>query len=408
MQGFMGGALIPLAFNLILQLLPPSKRVVGFSLFGFASTFAPGIGPSLGGWLTDNFTWISIFYINILPGGIMLAMIAYGMECCPPRWSLLKEGDWWGIATMAVGLGSLTIFLEEGERKDWFGSVLITRLAVIATISLAWFFWHELRVKKPFINLRLIGRRNFGLSCLLNFAVGVALYGSIYLLPVYLAQIQGYSALQIGGVIMWAGLPQLLILPFLNLIQSRFDVRYVVFTGVVIFTISLLMNTVMTHETGLDQLRWSQLLRAIGQPLVMIPITAIATGKIEKEQVGSASGIFNMLRNLGGSVGIALLATMLTQREQFHSVRIGEAVSSWAAPTQDRMTELQQQFFNHGVDAVTAQQQAYALLHQLVQRESYVMAFNECFLLIAATLFLSGALILLCEKPQVQGSVAAH
>jgi DHA2 family multidrug resistance protein len=322
----------------------------------------------------------------------------YGIKPQPSQPELLKQGDWWGIISMAIGLASLQIVLEEGTRKDWFNSLLIVNLGVVAVIFLAIFFWIELTRKRPFINLRLLRDRNFGLASIVNVSLGVGLYGSIYILPLYLAQIQQYNALQIGEVLMWAGIPQLFLIPLVPKLIQRVDIRLVIAVGVSLFAVSCFMNSDLTNLTGIDQLRWSQLVRALGQPLIMIPLSGVATAGIPKEQAGSASGLFNMMRNLGGSFGIAALGTLLTQREQFHSNRLGEAVSFYNPATQQRIDELTQLFISKGADAITAQDRAFKSLESIVRRESYVMAFNDCFYFIGFALLLSGIAILFIKR----------
>lgn len=231
------------------------------------ATFAPSIGPTIGGWLTDNLGWEYIFYLNIIPGIIMLTAIAYAIPSKPMQLHLRKNGDWWGISSMAIGLGCLEVFLEEGNRKDWFGSELIVRCAIFAVIFIAIFLWIELTSSKPFINLRLLLRRNFSIGTIAGIALGLGLYGSIYILPLYLAQIQDYTAMQIGEVIMWSGLPQLFLIPFVPKLMQRFDVRFIAAVGFSIFAVSCFMNSNMTSQTDITQLRWSQLVRALGQPL---------------------------------------------------------------------------------------------------------------------------------------------
>ncbi|MFH7025406.1 MAG: DHA2 family efflux MFS transporter permease subunit [Heteroscytonema crispum UTEX LB 1556] len=408
LQGFTGGVLIPSAMTIVLTTLPPSKQPVGLAAFAISAVFAPSIGPTLGGWLTENYGWEYSFYINIFPGTLMLTGIWYGIKQERPQYNLLKQGDWWGIFSMAIGLASLQVVLEEGSRKDWFGSPLIVRLSVIAAIFLALFFWIELTRKQPFINLRLLRYRNFGLASIVNVSLGVGLYGSIYILPLYLAQIQRYNALQIGEVLIWAGAPQLLIIPLIPRIMQRIDVRLMVAVGVVLFSISAFMNSSMTFQTGHDQLIWSQLVRAMGQPLIMVPLTSIATAGLNPKDAGSASGLFNMMRNLGGSIGIASLATLLTNREQFHSNRLGESISLYNPATQERINQLTQYFVSRGADLSTAQDQAIKAIDNVVRRESFVMAFNDCFYFIAIALLLSGVAILFLKKVKPTGGAVAH
>ncbi|WP_218082195.1 DHA2 family efflux MFS transporter permease subunit [Anthocerotibacter panamensis] len=407
LQGFSGGVLIPMAFTVMLTTLPPSKQTIGLALFGMTATLAPSIGPTIGGWLTENFGWEYIFYINVIPGALMLAALWFTMDPRPLQLNLLKKGDWWGILTMAIGLGSLQIVLEEGSRKDWFGSDLIARLAVVAVVFLALFLWIEFTRKEPFINLRLFAKGNFGLGSIVNVTLGLGLYGSVYILPLYLAQIQGYNALQIGQVIMWAGLPQFFIFPLLPRLMKRFDTRVLLLVGLALFSTSCFMNAGMTHDTGADQLIWSQIVRALGQPLIITPLSSLITIGVGKD-AGSASGLFNMMRNLGGSMGIALLATLLDQREKFHSSTIGEAVSRYNPLTEERLDQLTQNFMRHGMDFYTAQNQAMAQLDRLVRREATVMAFNDCFFIIGVGLLLGGLVVLLMKKGTSPGAGAGH
>jgi DHA2 family multidrug resistance protein len=397
LQGLTGGALIPLAFQVILA-LPPSKRTIGMALFSITATFAPAIGPTVGGYLSDTFHWPVIFYMNILPGLLMLSTVMYAIKREAGDFSLLKGIDGWGILSMAVGLASLTIFLEEGERKDWFGSHLITILFVIAVIFISLFIWIELKTSKPFINLRLLKNRNFGLGCLVNFVVGLSMYGALYLLPLYLSTIQNYNSIYIGRTMMWAGLPQLLILPFVPRLLKYFDSRWVAFFGINIFAISCFMNYALTLDVGIDQLRWSQFVRAMGQPLLMVPLSTITMGYISREQAGSASGLFNMLRNLGGSVGIAILSTILTTREHFHSAEIGEGISLYHRGTTHRLYLYRSLFDAAAIDPVTGTIKAIAALDATVRQQAYIMAFNDCFLVVCVCLGISSLLILSCRK----------
>lgn len=397
LQGLTGGALIPLAFQVILS-LPPSRRTMGMALFSITATFAPAIGPTVGGYLTETFHWPVIFFLNVVPGAFMLFTVIYAIEQDKADPSLLKRVDYWGIGTMALGLSSLTIFLEEGQRKDWFGSNLIIWLGLSAVVFLASFLYIELTSKEPFINLRLLKQRNFGLGCLVNVVIGLAMYGALYLLPMYLSTIARYNSVYIGKTMMWAGLPQLAIIPFVPKLLKRFDPRVVAFVGINIFAASCLMNSGLSHLVGIDQLKWSQMVRAIGQPLLMVPLSTITMGLVAREQGGSASGLFNMLRNLGGSVGIALLSTMLTVREKFHSAKIGEGITIYQRATRERLLGLEQGFVAHGFDPATSMKKALAALDATVRREAYVMAFNDCFLAVGVALIGASCLILLCQK----------
>ncbi|GAA6618839.1 DHA2 family efflux MFS transporter permease subunit [Scytonema sp. NUACC26] len=407
-QGLTGGVLIPMAFTIVLTSLPPVKQPIGLALFSITATFAPSIGPTIGGWLTDNFSWQYNFYLNIIPGILLVAMVWYAIAPQPLQLNRLKGGDWLGIVSMAIGLGSLEVVLEEGNRKDWFGSPVIVRLAIVAVIFIALFLWIEFTRKKPFINLRLLARRNFGIGSVAGLALGLGLYGSVYILPLYLSQIQNYTAMQIGEVIMWSGLPQLFLIPFVPRLMKYFDVRFMAAVGFSLFAVSCFMNSHMTQYTGINELRWSQLVRAIGQPLMILPLTSLTTANIEKEQAGSASGLFNMMRNLGGSMGIAALSTLLTRREQFHSNRIGEAVSLYNPQTQQRIEQLTEFFTSRGSASSVAREQAIEQIANTVRREAYIIAYNDCFYFIGFALLLTGLALLFCKKVKANNAAAAH
>jgi len=408
-QGFAGGVLIPLAFTIVITLLPKAKQPAGMALFALSATFAPAIGPTIGGYLTENWGWQYIFYVNLVPGAAMLAMLWYALEPAPMQLGLLRRGDWPGIATMAIGLAALQTVLEEGEKDDWFGSPFIVRLSLVATASLALFVAIELRVRRPLLNLRLLARRNFGFGILANFLLGTALYGSVFILPVYLARIQGYNAEQIGAVLAWTGLPQLVLIPLVPQAMKRLDARLIVAFGLALFAASNFMNVDLSAATAADQLFWPNVVRAVGQAFVLAPLSAIATGGIEAEHAGSASALFNMLRNLGGAIGIAVLQTFLTTREQYHSSVLSASVSLFDEATRSRIAGLARYFLAHGAgDPGEAWHRAVVAIGRIVRQQAYVLAFGDTFYLLGAGLVAALAATLLLRKPARLDAGAGH
>ena len=408
-QGFSGGVLIPLAFTLIITLLPKGKQPIGLALFALSATFAPAIGPTIGGYLTENFGWQYIFYVNLVPGALMIGMLCFSLEARPMRLSLLRDGDWLGIMTMAIGLAALQTVLEEGNKDDWFGSPFIVRLSIIAAVALALFFVIELSAEKPLLNLRLLLRRNFGFGILANILLGFALYGSVYILPSYLARIQGYNSEQIGMVLAWTGLPQLLLIPLVPRLMQRFDPRILIAAGFALFAASNFMNITMTSDYANDQLLWPDIVRAVGQALVMTPLSAVATAGIEAENAGSASSLFNMMRNLGGAIGIAMLQTFLTKREQYHSNVLMQSVSMFEEATRARIAQLTEYFVNHGVlDRTDAAHRAYVAIGHIVQKQAFILAFSDTFYLLGASLIVALVASLLLKKPDHVSSGGAH
>lgn len=411
MQGFTGGALIPMAMTLVMAKLPPSKRAIGMAIFGLTATLAPTMGPTLGGYLSELYGWPSIFYINWVPGLFLIFGIWWGLDKEKTHLEFLAKADWIGIALMAIGLGSLTIFLEEGNSKDWFDSTFIVTFAALALFGIVGWIATSLTRAEPFVNLRLYGERNFLVANVLSACVGMGLYGASFLLPLYLGQIANYTPMQIGEVIMWAGLPQLFVMPFAAVLSSKVDNRILCSIGLAMFGISCLMNANLDATTGYDQLLWSQVVRALGQPLIMLTLSNFAMQGIAPKDMSSAASLFNMTRNLGGSVGIALLATALTNREHFHSARLGESISSYAPATQQRLDQLTAAFSSSGIDAVTAANQALAALDRIVRRESYIMAYNDGFVIMGFVLIACIVVLWFSNKvksPSGGGGAGAH
>src|SRR5215475_5051506 len=409
LQGFAGGVLIPLAFTIIITLLPRAKQPIGLALFALSATFAPAIGPTIGGYLNENYGWEFIFYVNLVPGIVMIAMLWFSLEPAPMRLSLLKEGDWAGIVTMAIGLGSLQTVLEEGNKDDWFGSPFITRLAIISAVSLSLFLWIEFTTRKPLLNLRLLFRRNFGLGTLSNVMLGAALYGSSFILPLYLSQTQGYNAEQIGEVLAWTGLPQLLLIPLVPKLLKVVDARILVGAGLALFATSNFMNIYMSHDVAGDQLLWPNIVRAIGQAVVLAPLSAIASAGIERENAASASSLFNMMRNLGGAIGIATLQTFLTKREQFHSNILSDSVSVFDDATRARIAQLTQYFLSHGIaDPAQAWRKAVVAIGRDVRQEAFLMGYGDTFFLLGIVLTVAVVAVLLLRKADRPAAGAAH
>ncbi|MGV1866292.1 MULTISPECIES: MDR family MFS transporter [unclassified Rhizobium] len=407
-QGFSGGVLIPMAFTIIITLLPKAKQPIGLALFALSATFAPAIGPTIGGYLTENWGWQYIFYVNLVPGVLMLGMLWASLDRAPTNLSLLAKGDWPGIITMSVGLAALQTVLEEGNKEDWFGSDFIRRLSIIAAVSLILFLYIELKSAHPLLNLRLLVRRNFGFGIVSNFMLGVALYGSVFVLPIYLTRIQGYNAEQIGMVLAWTGLPQLLLIPLVPRLMKLVDIRLLIIVGFALFAVSNFMNIHMTGDYATDQLFWPNIVRAVGQALVFTPLSAIATSGIEQENAGSASALFNMMRNLGGAVGIAVLQTFLTKREQFHSNILTSSVSVFQDATRDRVAKLTAYFMSHGVsDQALATHKAVVGIALKLRKQANILAFSDTFYLLGVALVIALLASLLLKKPgQVSGGGA--
>lgn len=396
-QGFTGGALIPMALTMVTTRLPKSRQPFGFALFGFTAVFAPAIGPTIGGWLTVTYNWHYIFYVNVVPGLVLIWAVWYGVDKEPMHLDRLRHGDWLGILFMAAGLGSMIAVLEEGEREAWFTADWIRYATATAIVAIPVAVIIELTREDPFLDLSLLRNRGLGPASIIGLALGLGLYGTVYILPLYLAEVQGYDPFQIGEVVMWMGAPQLLILPVLPFFMRRIDLRYLVAFGLALFAISNLMNGYLSPDTALPQLRLPQLVRAVGQPFIIVPLSSLATGSLDRSQQGQASAIFNVMRNLGGSIGISLLATFTTIREHYHFSIIAAHVSVNGWMAQARIAEMA-----HGLAArsapLLARVQAIETLRDMVRRQAFVMTYSDCFFVIGIGLALSIPALLLAPR----------
>ncbi|MGL5361147.1 MAG: DHA2 family efflux MFS transporter permease subunit, partial [Shewanella sp.] len=366
------------------------------------------IGPTLGGWLTEHFSWHYLFYINVPPGLLVMAMLAYGLEKRPIAWEKLQNVDLAGIITMALGMGCLEVVLEEGNRKDWFGSELIRYLAVIAVVNLALFIWLQLRRKDPLVNIRLLAKRDFALSTVAYFLLGMALFGAIYLIPLYLSQVHDYTPLEIGAVIMWMGFPQLLVLPLVPKLMERFDSRYLAAFGFFMFAISYYLNSHMSADYAGEQMIASQIVRALGQPFILVPIGMLATMHIPPHDNASASTVLNVMRNLGGAFGIALVATLTDTLSRGHLAHIKESVPAVSASAQTYLHHSASMLQQGGSDPYIAAAQAKMLLGKTMLQQAYIQAYNDVFLLMGSLLLIAVFAVLFIRKKPLQSNHPSH
>jgi DHA2 family multidrug resistance protein len=407
-QGFAGGVLIPTAITIVRTRLPADKQPIGVALFGMVATFAPAIGPTVGGWLTENWSWHYIFYLNVVPGLLAIALQLYALDPERPQWAELKHADWLGIVAMAIGLSCMTFVLEEGQREEWFDSRVIVAASVAALLGIAIFLIAELTDDRPFINLRLFANPSVGGSGILMAVFGATAFGSVYLIPSYLAQVQGYNAQQIGEVVMWSGIPQLFLLPVMPFLIKRVDPRLLVGMGLLLFAASCFINVDMSPDTAMDQLMLPQLMRAAGQPLATIPLTQLSVVGLTHRDTADSAGITSVMRNLGASIGIAMLSTVVQVREQVHFSVIAEALTQNSLRLQERLQALSTLFTSKGADLATATQRGTDVIAQQVRLDATVMAYADSFWILGVCILLSLATLLILRKPQPGAALAAE
>jgi DHA2 family multidrug resistance protein len=406
-QGLTGGVLIPTAITIVRTRLPSSKQPVGVAMFGMVATFAPAIGPTVGGWLTENWSWHYIFYLNVVPGFVALALQYGALDREKPRLAEFWQVDWLGIIAMAIGLSSMIFVLEEGQREEWFDSRLIVAGTIAAVLGIVVFLIAELTTDKPFINLKLFANPSVGGSAILMAVFGATAFGSVYLIPAYLAQVQGYNAQQIGEVVMWSGIPQLFLLPLMPRLMRTVDLRLLVAIGLSLFALSCFINVEMSPDTAMDQLILPQLLRAAGQPFATIPLTQLSVVGLTRRDTADSAAITSVMRNLGASVGIAMLSTIVQAREQVHFSTIAESLTQNSLRLQDRLQSLGAMFIGRGSDAVTAAQQGASLIAQQTRLNASVMAYADAFWMLGVCIVISLTTILILRKPPTGAAMAS-
>lgn len=398
LQGAFGGVLIPLSFQIIASELPPSRHSFGMALFAVANNVAQAAGPALGGWLTETQGWRWIFYLQVPPGLLLLAAIGWATPRTATQLHQLRNSDWGGITAMAVGLSALQIMLEEGGRRDWFASSYIVDAAVIATLGLAIFCLIELRRPSPFINLRLLGRRNFGVASLMQFIFGAVVFGVVFLVPNYFAQTQDYNAQQIGLTMIPYGLIQFVMSFAAPKLMQWTSVRTVILLGFIIMATGCLMNIHLDGDAAANVIVPSLVVRGIGQSFIVVALSVMAVTGLAKSQLGSASGLFSTVRNVGGAIGIAVAGQFVVERQKLHAARMGEAVNPFSPAFQERMIQgvrlvsgqqHERALALHGAGLAPAREQVLALLDARLRHEALLMSYSDAFLV-------AGVLLLAC------------
>jgi DHA2 family multidrug resistance protein len=395
-QGFIGGGMIPTVFAASFLIFPPSKRAIATPLIGLVATLAPTIGPTVGGYLTELFSWHWLFFINVVPGiAVTVAALAL-IDFDKPNFALFRRFDWAGLLFMAGFLGSLEYVLEEGPRYDWFDDSTIFFFAVVSATSAVAFFARVLTAEEPIVDLRSFANRNFALGSLFSFVMGIGLYGLTYLYPVYLSQVRGYNALMIGETMFVSGVAMFLSAPVAGQLMTRVDPRAMLIAGFLLFAAGTWQMHYLTADWDFWELFWPQVFRGTGLMLAMVPITNIALGTLAPERLKNASGLFNLTRNLGGAVGLALINTELNSRTDLHLARLHEAIT-WSRPVaMETLNALAQRFQNFGSDA-----QAMALKQMMLitRRQGVVMAFADVFLMLTALFVALAVLVLIMRRP---------
>jgi MFS transporter, DHA2 family, multidrug resistance protein len=404
LQGFIGGGMVPTVFASAYLIFQGPRQKYVAPVVGLIATLAPTIGPTVGGYLTDAYSWHWLFFVNVVPGIIVAISTFLLVDFDQPDLALLRNFDWCGLISMAGFLGALEYVLEEGPRYEWFDDNTIAAIAVISAVSAVVFFVRVLTAKAPIVDLRAFANRNFAVGSLFSFVLGIGLYGLTYLYPVYLAQVRGYDALMIGETMFVSGLVMFATAPIAGQLNERIDPRYILVMGFVFFAIGTWQMTYVTSDWDFWELLWPQIFRGVGLMFAIIPVTNTALGTLPIERVKNASGLFNLMRNLGGAIGLAAINTWFNDRMDLHLSRLHEAINGANVAATETLTNLAARF--QGSDANA---QALKEMMGIVRLQAAVMSYADVFLLMTA-IFLGLAVFgLLMKRPNAgAGAGAGH
>ncbi|OHV84746.1 DHA2 family efflux MFS transporter permease subunit [Rhizobium sp. LCM 4573] len=395
-QGFIGGGMIPSVFAAAFTIFPPSKRAIVSPIIGLVATLAPTIGPTVGGYLSHAFSWHWLFLVNIVPGIIVTALAWTLIDFDEPEMSLWKKFDWWGLISMGLFLGSLEYVLEEGNNKDWFSDEHIVVGSVVMVIGAVVFFFRAFKVEFPVVDLRAFANRNFAFGSLFSFVMGIGLYGLTYLYPLYLGRIRGYDSLMIGETMFVSGLAMFFTAPVAGFLSNKLDPRLMMAIGFGGFALGTWMMTGLTQDWDFYELLVPQILRGCSMMLCMVPINNIALGTLPPARIRNASGLFNLTRNLGGAVGLAIINTMLTQRTDEHYARLSEHVNYGNPAALDWLDSVGANFNSYGLDGATAAMQR---LSGMITQQAWLMSFIDVFLTLTCLFAGLILLVMLISKP---------
>ncbi len=397
LQGFIGGGMIPTVFAAAYSVFPRNKTAVVAPIIGLVATMAPTIGPTVGGYLTDLFSWRWLFLINVAPGIAVAVSTWILVDFDVPDLRLLKNFDWVGLISMTCFLGALEYFLEEGPTRNWFDEPAIVWAALISASGACVFFWRTLTAKNPIVDLSAFDNRNFWTGSLASFVLGAGLYGLTYVYPVYLARIRGLSALQIGETMFVTGLCQFVAAPIVGRLITRVDPRAMIGLGFMGFAVGAALPAFITSDWDFDQLLVPQIFRGFSLMFMMVPINNLALGTLPPARLKNASGLFNVTRNLGGAVGLAVINTTLDKRLDLHLARLHERLSWGNAHAQEFLAKLSALYASGGAadPSIAAMRQLAAI----ARREASVMALADVFLGMAALFVVMAAIAPLMRRP---------
>jgi DHA2 family multidrug resistance protein len=397
-QGATGGGLQPLSQAILMEAFPPEKRAKAMAFWALGIVVAPMLGPVLGGWITDSYSWRWLFYINIPIGALAIVMSMLFIHDPP----YIKRGaggiDYWGIGYLALGIGALQIMLDKGQEEDWFASHFVLILGILCAVGLIFFVFRELTTDHPVVQLKIFKNRTYSTGVFLMTVLGFVLYGSTVLLPLWLQTLMGYSALEAGMAMLPRGLGSFLFMPVVGILMGKIEARKLLAAGLIIASFSIYQLSKLNLNAGYWDIFWPQLLQGTSMGLLFVPLTTITNGLIPKEQMGNATSLFNLMRNIGASVGIASVTTISARHTQMHTNDLTRHINPYNPVAQVTLQGMKQALMARGMDAATATKQAYAGIFGMLQRQAAMMSYIDTFFLLAIMFAACLPLILLMKK----------
>jgi DHA2 family multidrug resistance protein len=410
LQGMLGASMIPTVFTSSFHYFEGPKRVYSAAVIGTIASVAPTLGPVIGGYITDALNWHWLFYINLVPGLLVAGGVAALVKIDQPDLSLLKEADYFGIVLMAAGLGTLEYVLEEGTRWNWFSDDTITTCAWIAGISILAFIIRSMLVKNPVVDFRAFGNRNFALGCFLSFVTGIGIFSTIYLTPLFLGYVRGFSAWQTGIAIFSTGAASIAGVPFYILAARKLDLRWLMMAGLAMFALSMWSFSFITRDWGGDQLFWPQVLRGFPQVWCVAPSVTLGLGSLSPARLKYASGLFNMMRNLGGAVGIAVCGAVLNNSTNFHFQMLASNLTAANAPMSRLLAMLTTHLGAVLGSPVAGHRAALRELWALTYAQAETLSYADAFRAVMLAFVVATCLVPLMRKvaPPRTPAAAAH
>jgi DHA2 family multidrug resistance protein len=408
MQGIGGGALQPISQSVLLETFPKKQHGMAMAIFGVGIMFGPIIGPLLGGWITDNWSWHWIFFINI-PIGVVSVLMATLFIVDPPYMKRMSmKIDYWGLAFLAIGLGSLQIVLDKGQTDDWFSSGFITVLTLVSVVSLVLFIIVEATVDHPIVNLKTFRNVSFSTGTMVMFFAFFNLFGSIVLLPIYLQTLMGYTSTLSGMVLGPGGIATLIAMPIAGMLVTKMNPKVLLGSGILIASYSTHLMSQFDLFADFSTVIWPRIVLGVGMGFLFIPLTTLTMSGIRKEEMANASAIYNLLRNLGGSFGVAFVTTIMARRAQFHQAHLVDHLTPFDRTYQIAVHQTTQALQYRGAGTAVAQQGALGSVYGQLVRQAAMLSFNDAFYLLSVFLACILPLVFLMRKGKSDAPVEMH